>query len=437
MSGFRSILHNAGWNLLGNLMPMLTGLLAVPYLVKQLGTERFGLLSLGWILIGYFGLFDFGLGRALTKMVAERWRGGRDDPALESLCSTGLAMGCAAGLAGGVLVALGAFSSALWFTGWSPALLDETRSALVIVGAGVLPTVGAAVLRGVLEGYQRFKGLTAIRVPAGVLLFAAPCLSAYFTPRLDAAVAALTLTRWLMWLAHGLMCRTSVRLSVAAVQRQWVMPLLRFGGWLTVSNVVGPVIVYLDRFIIGALLPPNQLAYYAAPFEMVSRLLVIPMSLTGALFPALASAQSRDGPQARALRRQAFLLTGAIVLPAALIGGLAAAPLLRLWLGEEFAQHGARAMQILLIGFAFNALAQIPMVAMHGHGLARQTATLHLVELPLYALFLYAMVQGHGLEGAAAAWSARGALDMIALSCLLRRAERPGAAVAVTSAKVG
>jgi O-antigen/teichoic acid export membrane protein len=99
MSAFRSILHNAGWNLLGNLMPMLTGLLAVPYLVKQLGTERFGLLSLGWILIGYFGLFDFGLGRALTKMVAERWRGGRDDPALESLCSTGLAMGCAAGLA--------------------------------------------------------------------------------------------------------------------------------------------------------------------------------------------------------------------------------------------------------------------------------------------------------------------------------------------------
>jgi len=210
--------------------------------------------------------------------------------------------------------------------------------------------------------------------------------------------------------------------------------MLRFGGWLTVSNVVGPVIVYLDRFIIGALLPPNQLAYYAAPFEMVARLLVLPTSLTGALFPALASAQHHDAARAHALRRRALQLTAVLVLPAALIGVLLARPLLQLWLGEEFAQHGSLAMQILLVGFAFNALAQIPMVALHGHGLARATATLHLVELPIYAVFLYAMVSAHGLPGAAFAWSARGALDLVALSLMLRRAERQPALSSPTQA---
>ena len=423
MPGFRTILVNAGWNLLGNVLPLLAGLVAVPFLVGHLGTERFGLLSLGWILIGYFSLFDFGLGRALTRMIAARWTG-QADAELESLCSTGLALGSAAGLAGGVLVAGLAFFGGAWLKQGSPELMAEAQAALVIVGCGVLPTVASAVLRGVLEGFQRFKTLNTIRVPAGVLLFAAPCISAALTPRLDLAVATLVATRWLMLVVQALACRSSVRMSVAAVQLRWGEPLLRFGGWLTVSNVVGPVIVYLDRFVIGALLPPNQLAYYAAPFEMVARLLVLPTSLTGALFPALASAQHHDVAQAHALRRRAFKLTALLVLPAALIGVLLARPLLQLWLGEEFAQHGGLAMQILLVGFAFNALAQIPMVALHGHGLARATATLHLVELPIYAVFLYAMVSAHGLAGAALAWSVRGALDLVALSLMLRRAER-------------
>ncbi len=426
MTAFRPIVVNAGWNLLGNLLPLVAGLAAVPFLVDRLGTERFGLLSLAWILIGYFGLFDFGLGRALTKMVAERWRGKRD-ASLESLCSTGLALGLTAGLAGGLFVTVPASIGDLWFWSGTPALKDEASWSLAIVGLGVLPTVGAAVLRGILEGLQRFKALNAVRVPAGVLLFVAPCLSAWFSNRLELAVAALVATRWLVLAVHLVLCLASVRLSVAAVQSRWIAPLLHFGGWLTVSNVVGPAIVYLDRFIIGALLPLAQLAYYAAPFDMVSRLLVLPASLTGALFPALADAQHRDAVQARELRRQAVRLVAVLVVPAALLAGMGAETLLRLWLGDEFARNGTLPMQILLVGFAFNALAQVPMVALHGHGLARQTAFLHLVELPVYAVVLYAMVRAHGLAGAALAWSARGAADMLLLDLLLRRADRHAA----------
>jgi O-antigen/teichoic acid export membrane protein len=290
------------------------------------------------------------------------------------------------------------------------------------------------VLRGALEGYQRFKSLNAIRVPAGVLLFAAPCLSAALSPRLDLAVASLVVTRWLLLGALWWLSTASLRLSLRAVQARWVAPMLRFGGWLTVSNIVGPVIVYLDRFVISALLPPAQLAYYTAPFEVVARLLVLPMSLTGALFPALAQAQEVDAAQARALRRRASQLTAATVLPLALLGAVAAEPLLRLWLGADFARHGAPAMQILLVGFAFNALAQIPMVALHGLGLARQTALLHLIELPLYIAALLLLVRGHGLQGAALAWSLRGALDMLTLHWMLHRAQRTDALAQPTPA---
>src|SRR3546814_13571862 len=67
-----SLKKNTGWNLAGSGVPLLVGLFSVPYLVKNLGVEAFGILTLIWALIGYFSLFDFGLGRALTQQIAKR-----------------------------------------------------------------------------------------------------------------------------------------------------------------------------------------------------------------------------------------------------------------------------------------------------------------------------------------------------------------------------
>ncbi len=425
MTNFRRVLSNAGWNLLGTVLPLLAALLAMPWLVQQLGTERFGLLSLAWVLIGYFGLFEFGLGRALTKFVAER--AGRPSSAdLPAVCSTAVALVAVAGVLGGVGVAAMAVWPGAWMDRVPPALHDEVANGLLIIALGIPPTVGTAAFRGVLEGLQRFKLLTAIRVPAGVLLFAAPCLTAFYTPRLDWALASIVCARWLVLLAHALPSAAAIKLGWRLVQREWAAPLLRMGGWLTVSNVVSPVIVYADRFVIGGLLSAVALAHYAAPFEMVSRLLVLPVALAGALFPALAAAQSapEDPGAGRVLRRRATVLTLAAVLPLALLGSVFAPSLLGAWMGPEFAAQGSAATRILLLGFVFNAVAHIPFAALHGYGLARQTALLHLLELPLFLAGLVWLVQQHGIEGAAAAWALRAAFDLAALSWLLRRAEQ-------------
>ena len=52
-------------------MPLLVAVIALPFIVRGLGTDRFGLLSLAWVILGYFTIFDLGLGRATTKYVAE------------------------------------------------------------------------------------------------------------------------------------------------------------------------------------------------------------------------------------------------------------------------------------------------------------------------------------------------------------------------------
>lgn len=90
------------WNLAGQILPMIAAVLAIPPIVRGIGLDRFGILTLGWVVVGYFSLFDLGLGRALTKIVADKLAVGRDHD-LHSLiwtsCFLMLVLGLVAGLA--------------------------------------------------------------------------------------------------------------------------------------------------------------------------------------------------------------------------------------------------------------------------------------------------------------------------------------------------
>ena len=74
----RLLAKNTVWNLVGGGAPMIVAVFCIPILIRGLGTSRFGVLTLAWALIGYASLFDLGLGRALTQMVAKKLGAGED-----------------------------------------------------------------------------------------------------------------------------------------------------------------------------------------------------------------------------------------------------------------------------------------------------------------------------------------------------------------------
>ena len=57
---------NSLYNIIGLGIPLIVGIVVIPILISQLGESKFGILTLIWALIGYFSVFDLGLGRSLT-----------------------------------------------------------------------------------------------------------------------------------------------------------------------------------------------------------------------------------------------------------------------------------------------------------------------------------------------------------------------------------
>jgi O-antigen/teichoic acid export membrane protein len=199
------VLRHSFLNLLGLGLPLVVAIAAIPLLIDALGVERFGILTLIWALVSYFGLFDLGLGRALTRELAANRAHGEPATA-RRLASTALAVMGVLGLAAGVLLALGAESAGRLFgSEHNPSEVVHAVYAMAVAMPFILTTSG---LRGILEADQAFGIVNAIRVPLGVYTFLAPvAVVHYWSNDLGLVAASLTGGRMLAYFAHAWFCR--------------------------------------------------------------------------------------------------------------------------------------------------------------------------------------------------------------------------------------
>jgi O-antigen/teichoic acid export membrane protein len=402
--GAPRLAHSSLFNLLGQVIPFLAGLLAIPFLIKGLGTERFGVLTLAWIVVGYFSIFDLGLGRALTQVVAERTSGVADAKA-PSVTWPALGAMLLLGVAGAALLA----GTAPWLTRSAlripEGLEHETVVALWILAAAVPFVVVTAGLTGILTAFHRFGIINAIRVPMGLWSFVAPLLLLPWTTSLVWVAVVLALGRLFACGAYAWACR-GVMPPIGGTFAE-VRPLFRFGAWMTVSTTLSPIMQYLDRFVIGAMISMAAVAYYVTPYEAVTRILVIPGALLGVLFPVFAASHREDRPRLTRLYLLGTKYIALLLFPVMLLIGAFAHEGLTLWLGEEFGAQGGSVLQVLVLGVFANGVAQVFATLLQGMGRPELSAKLHLVELPLYLVALWGGIRYFGILGAAVAWTAR------------------------------
>jgi O-antigen/teichoic acid export membrane protein len=411
------IVRNALVNLVGQLTPLAAALVFTPPLTARLDAGQFGFLALAWVLIGYFSLFDLGFGRSLLMLLAQH-RGSADEALLRRLSSTALTITLALGVLAGLALFLLADFICRSVLRLPPAIEPEAATALKVLACTIPLVTVTAVLRGLLEAGQRFGWVNALRIPMGILLFAAPLVATTRSTSLIDLAASLAAVRALAFVAHWIVCSRFYPMltTIAAPHASAVRQLVGYGAWVTVSNLVGPLLLYVDRFAVGALVSVAAVAFYAVPLEVVTRLWIIPAALAGVLFPVIASAP--DAQQAR-LQRLGMKVILIAIFPAALAIVVFAPQWLWLWLGPEYSLHGTRIAQFLAIGVTVNCLAYVPATIIQARGRADLMAKMHLAQVPVFLALLATLVRLHGAEGAAIATALRCVMDaaMVFMVC--------------------
>lgn len=426
-----SLRTSVGLNFSAHVVPVLCAAASVPVLTRGLDPDRFGILMLGWTFFGTVGIFDFGLGRSITQVVAEQGAVARPSR-LAGIVWLALGATLVVGTLGSVLLAIAAQPLVDSVSELPDTLAVEAHRSIIVLAMATPIVLTATTLRGLLEGFGRFDYASWVRIPVGGLTFLAPVGVILFVPRVDMALASMLVVRVLGWIG---MAAFSLRTLPALIRperpsKQQVRATFRLGGWMTVSNLVTPLLVYFDRLLIGAMISLQAVAYYATPGELATRVLSLPVAVTGVVFTHFAAHHTRRPEAIARVAESSIRLILIGVVPLLLVLIALANPILATWAGAEFADNGTAVLEIFAMGMLFNALAQVPFSLIHGAARPDAAARLHLIEAPLYLAGLAWALPRFGLAGAAVAWSLRAALDALGMFAIAIRVAPSAAASA-------
>jgi O-antigen/teichoic acid export membrane protein len=240
------------------------------------------------------------------------------------------------------------------------ALRPEFVAALWICAAGAALTLPAAALGAVPAAYQRLDAVVKLDVAVTVVVLAAQSAVVLLGGGLRAMAALLVLGRALTlagrwWLARRLM--GPVRLTVRGYP--FWSELGRFGLLKVTHQLLSQLVLYADRFLLGALVSLEAVAYYTIAVELAQKLLMVQGNVAQAYYPA-ACARAADAEGLRRLHGHASRAVALLTLPAAAVLAVAAAPLVAAWVGGEVAGHSAGLLRILALAYAGMALTAIP-----------------------------------------------------------------------------
>lgn len=421
-------LTNITWNLVGLGTPLLIALLTIPELIQLIGLERFGLLALAWGLMGYAGVFDLGIGRATTQLVAQL-RGQNAVQEIPAVIQTATRFTLQTGVMGFLLLLMAAILDVQRLINYSAGLEKELRIALVLLAFVIPIQAMSATYRGVNEAFENFRGISMLRMALGALNFVGPYWVAHFTDDLPWLVTTLLVSRLVALAIYRYLATQCVKRNIAgqipinSLDKVNIRSkLLSFGGWHTVSSIISPIMVQADRFVIAAVISTASVATYTIPYELVVQSLVIVGAISSVAFPSLSKLMHEESSQWQRIFQRWLIIVFLVMLFVTVTFGLLLPVVLPMWIGANLPAESVLIGQILLVGVFFNSIGVMYFSLLHAKGRSDITARIHLLELPLFLVTLYMLVSQYGLYGAAWAWAGRMFLDAILLKVFCKYA---------------
>ena len=408
-----SVTRDTGYNLLGSLVPMLIGIVSVPFYLRLIGNDRYGVLAIVWLFLGYFGLFDPGLTRAALYHIARLVRD-EDAQERESVFWTAMGVNMIFGLVGGLVLFFAARPLFMSTFKMPESMREEVMKSLPWLSASIPVSIFTAILGGALQARERFVAYNIVYAGNAVGAQLIPLAVAYWHgPDLAWLIPAVIITRMLGTIPSFLVLRRALPFGVGGrFERTMLRPLFTYGGWVTVSNLINPILGSMDRMLIGSILSAEAVAFYTVPFNLVSRFSVLPGAVATSLFPKLSRGEMSERSR---LAGEAVVTLSAVMTPA-MIFAVAALPIfMRLWVGQNFASHAVPVGTALLLGVWVNSLAYIPAAHLGSINRPDLPAKFHAIEVIPFLGVLWIGLHFFGLLGAAWAWTLRVAVDAVLL----------------------
>ena len=406
------LFNNALISLFVQAGPALIAFFTIPVMIKGLGTEKFGILTIIWSIIGASSILDFGLGHALTQFVSRKI-GLKETDELPNYIITAIIFIFIMGIIATILVYLLAPLIAGKFMHTSAAYINDVINSFRLLAITIPFLMINICLVCFLESCQKFGIIGILKIPIIFCNYVAPLFVLCFFKSLIAVVSVLVIGRIISCAAYFWFSMKIIRTFAKKIKIdiKCIKPLLSFGGWMTLSNIIVTLVSNIDRFVIAGLISAKVVAYYTTPLDTLVKIWTIPFAIMSVMFPAFSSEFFANRERAKRLYYKCLQTIFIIIFPICLILFIYAKPGLTIWIGSEFGKRSCLISKIIILGVFLHSLNIINYTFIQSTGKSEIQAKIHLAELPAYLAILWFFVKHFGLIGAAFAWLVRIIID--------------------------
>ena len=412
----RLLAKNSAYSFIGIILPILAGLIAIPFILDELEEEQFGLLILLWSTISYITVLDFGLNRAATRYFSQNIGQLNERENLSLLISSIVFV-----LVIGFLIGLILYNGSEFLV--STIFEEESRISLLADKCFKLISFFSPVLvlmptvSSFLKSYQNFKWLSFVNSINGVMNYIIPVIALLMSFSLFDIIKVLLAAKVVTLLALIAGSMKYLEFSVFSFSGVKLVKdlkkLIKFGSWVSVSNILAPLFEYLDRFIIASFITVSAVAIYGTPLEVIVKVGMIAVSVSGVLFAAISNSIEHDLKKTEKIINKGLDVITLLTYPIIVTAVLFAEEGLTVWVGEGISREGAIVLKIVGIGILFKCTTNISIAFLHSVNKPSVTAKIHLIEFIVYAVLLFVFANLFGLIGVAIAHAGRLILDNI------------------------
>ncbi|WP_413458824.1 lipopolysaccharide biosynthesis protein [Herbaspirillum huttiense] len=367
------LLSNSRWNLLAFGIALIAQFLSIPFVVRWIGLEEFGIAAVLIAVCAPMTLIGTVLGQALTREVASSAT--IDDLSLSRMVAATLRLGLISCGGGAILLLCVAPFIAHRLIGSSVQVTTfDYVAPLLIVTAGCIAQQVSLILQGISAAKQDYRSIAFITLFSAVAGTGVTLILTRLLPSSTGYLLGLSSSFGITMVIWFFRWRSSIdwHQVLTSGHAATSAPLMRFGKWQGLAQLAGMLGNQIDRYALGVLAPVTIVGQYSIANRLQEAAYIGVVKVGEVLFPRFGAMSDHSLPE----RQQFFqlcswslgVISTSMLVPLALL----AHDVLSLWVGKEVAAGGDRILVVLVLGGVVGAASNV--FTYYAMGMARNVA---------------------------------------------------------------
>ncbi len=393
----------------GRIWAALLGVVFVPFYIRHLGVESYGIIGIFSSIQAALALFDVGLSQTVNREIARLSASDENNREIRNIArSLEIPYWLISVLVIIVAILISVSIAHYWVTP-NRVSVSTVSESLMIMSVGFGFQWCSNFYTGGLTGLQRHLLLNisiivfATLRSVGALLvleFVSPTIQTFLI--WQTIVGALnTLVLLLIFWKCMPQSQIKPKFEIELIKGMW-----RYASGMTSIGIVGLILTQLDKVILSKMLDLREFGYYSFALTISTLILFMIIGSIGTVFfPKFSElVETNDQTAINEIYHQASQIMSVLLIPATLVLMLFSSEILFIWTkDQEIVKNSSLLLSVLAFGLGLNGSIQIPYLMQLAHGITKIAFWTNFIAILILIPFLIVCTQYFGAIGGASA----------------------------------